>query len=58
MGHASPRLAPIQPNSLTLLGVSGAVNYMDRAAVSIANPLIRHDMGPSLSDKPWGRAAG
>lgn len=50
MTPPSPRLRRIQRTSLTLLVVSGMVNYIDRAAVSIANPLIRHDLGLSIAD--------
>ena len=50
MTPASTRLKRIQRTSLTLLVVSGMVNYMDRAAVSIANPLIRQDLGLSVAD--------
>ena len=41
---ASPKLRGIQRTALTLLVVSGAINTIDRAALSVANPLIRADM--------------
>jgi MFS transporter, ACS family, L-galactonate transporter len=34
--------------AVTLLVVAGCVNYLDRAAVSIGNPDIRHDLGLSF----------
>jgi sugar phosphate permease len=45
----SARLKRIQRTSLTLLVVSGIVNYMDRSALSIANPLIRQELGLSVA---------
>ncbi len=48
--HATARLKHIQRTSLTLLVVSGMLNYMDRAALSIANPLIRQDLGLSVAE--------
>jgi MFS family permease len=47
---ASPRLKTIQRTALAMLVLSGAVNTIDRAALAIANPLIRHDLGLSLSE--------
>ncbi|WP_257835356.1 MFS transporter [Burkholderia glumae] len=45
---ASPRIRRIQRTALTLLLMSGVVNYLDRATLSIATPLIRHDLGFSV----------
>ncbi len=42
---ASPRVRRIQRGALALLVVSGAINTMDRAALAIANPMVRHDFG-------------
>ena len=47
---ASPRLKAVQRTALAMLVLSGAVNTIDRAALAIANPLIRHDLGLSLSE--------
>ena len=46
---ASPRLKSIQRTALAMLVISGAVNYVDRVALSIANPLVRHDLGLSVA---------
>ena len=46
----SRRIKTVQYTALTLLVVSGAVNYMDRAALAVANPLIRADLGLSIAD--------
>lgn len=43
------RLRRVQRTSLTLLVVSGIVNYMDRSALSIANPLIRKELDLSIA---------
>ncbi len=45
----SARVRRIQRTALAMLVLSGAVNTIDRAALAIANPLIRHDLGLSLS---------
>ena len=47
---ATPRLRAIQRTALALLVLSGAINTIDRAALAIANPLVRHDLDLSLSD--------
>jgi sugar phosphate permease len=53
----SPRFGPPAPSrrvkrlrttALALLVIAGAVNYLDRSAVSVANPLIRGDLGLSV----------
>jgi sugar phosphate permease len=46
---ASPRVRSIQRGALTLLVISGAINTMDRAALAIANPMVRHDFGLSIA---------
>jgi MFS family permease len=45
---ASPRVKRIQRVALALLLLSGVVNYIDRATLSIANPLIRGELGISI----------
>ncbi len=45
----SARVKRIQRTALVMLVLSGAVNTIDRAALSLANPLIRHDLGLSLA---------
>ncbi len=47
---ATPRVKRIQTISLTLLVTAGVVNYVDRATLAVANPLIRQDLGLSISD--------
>jgi sugar phosphate permease len=46
---ASPRVRGIQRGALTLLVISGAINTMDRAALAIANPMVRHEFGLSIA---------
>jgi len=48
--EASPRVRRIQRTALALLLLSGVINYIDRATLSIANPLIRHDLGLSVAE--------
>ncbi len=45
----SPRLQRVQVTSLVLLVLIGAINYIDRATLAIANPLIREELGLPLS---------
>ena len=47
---ASARLKRIQTVSLALLVTAGVVNYIDRATLAVANPLIRQDLGFSIAD--------
>jgi sugar phosphate permease len=47
---ATPRLKSIQRAALTMLVVAGMVNYIDRATLAVANPLIREDLGLSIAD--------
>lgn len=48
--QATPRLKTIQRTALAMLVIAGAVNYIDRATLSIANPLIREELGLSIKD--------
>jgi sugar phosphate permease len=48
--QATPRLKTIQRAALAMLVVAGAVNYIDRATLAVANPLIRQDLGLSIAD--------
>ena len=52
MAHVSapPRVRRIQISALVLLVTAGTLNYVDRATLSIANPLIRQDLGLSIAD--------
>ncbi|HVY18252.1 MAG TPA: MFS transporter [Rhodopila sp.] len=45
-----PRVRAAQRSALTVLVVAGTLNYIDRATLSVANPLIRQDMGLSIAD--------
>jgi MFS family permease len=47
---SSPRIRFMQRAALALLVLSGVVNYIDRATLAIANPLVRHDLGLSIPD--------
>lgn len=47
---ATPRVKWIQRVALALLVVAGVVNYIDRATLAVANPLIREDLGLSIAD--------
>jgi sugar phosphate permease len=47
---ATPRLKSIHRVALTLLVVAGVVNYIDRATLAVANPLIREELGLSIAD--------
>ena len=52
MAHAPvpPRIRRMQVSALLLLVIAGTLNYVDRAALSIANPLIREELGLSIAD--------
>src|SRR6201996_3008864 len=39
-----------QRSALIMLVVAGTLNYLDRSTLSIANPLIRHELGLSIAD--------
>jgi len=47
---ASPRIKRIQRNSIGLLVLGCAINYIDRSTLAVANPLIRHDLGLTIGD--------
>jgi sugar phosphate permease len=47
---ATPRVRSIQRIALLLLVLGGVVNYIDRATLAVANPLIRQDLGLSIAD--------
>jgi MFS family permease len=44
------RIRRVQRVALVLLVLSGVVNYIDRATLAVANPLIREELGLSVSD--------
>jgi sugar phosphate permease len=46
----SSRMRSLQRGALILLFISGSISTIDRAALAVANPLIRHDMGLSVSE--------
>jgi sugar phosphate permease len=48
--QATPRLKRIQRVALAMLVVAGVVNYIDRATLAVANPLIREELGLSIAD--------
>jgi MFS family permease len=48
--RATPRVRRMQITALTMLVISGAVNYVDRATLAIGNPLIRSDLHLSVAD--------
>jgi sugar phosphate permease len=39
-----------QRTALTMLVVAGTLNYVDRSTLSVANPLIRQELGLSIAD--------
>lgn len=47
---APPRVKAVQRSALTVLVIAGTLNYIDRATLSVANPLIRNDLGLSIAD--------
>ncbi len=47
---APPRVRRAQRSALTMLVVAGTLNYLDRSTLSIANPLIRQELGLSIAD--------
>ena len=47
---ATPRLKQVQHAALAMLVVAGVVNYIDRATLAVANPLIREELGLSIAD--------
>jgi sugar phosphate permease len=46
----SARLRRFQTATLVLLVATGMLNYIDRATLAVANPLIRADLGLSVAD--------
>jgi sugar phosphate permease len=50
MLNATPRVKSIQRIALVMLVMGGVVNYIDRATLAVANPLIRQDLGLSIGD--------
>jgi sugar phosphate permease len=48
--RATRRVRRVQITALTLLVISGAVNYVDRATLAIGNPLIRADLHLSIGN--------
>ena len=44
------RLKNAQRYGLCLVFIIGVLNYMDRGTLSVANPLIRHDLGVSIAE--------
>ena len=47
---ATPRVKSIQRIALAMLVVAGVINYVDRATLAVANPLIRDDLHLSIAD--------
>jgi sugar phosphate permease len=47
---ATLRVKWIQRVALALLVIAGVVNYIDRATLAVANPLIRNELGLSIAD--------
>jgi sugar phosphate permease len=46
----SPRLRRTQRVAIFLLTLAGCINYLDRSALSVANSMIRGEMGLSASE--------
>src|ERR1700728_3753492 len=47
---ATARIKSVQRAALAMLVVAGVVNYVDRATLAVANPLIRDDLHLSIAD--------
>jgi sugar phosphate permease len=45
-----PRIRRLQLRAVAVLLFIGVVNFLDRSALSVANPLIRQDMGLSIAE--------
>src|SRR5690242_2955486 len=45
-----PRVRRAQLSALVLLVFAGTLNYVDRATLSVANPLIREELGLSIAE--------
>src|SRR6202161_792593 len=50
IAKATPRLKSVQLAALAMLVVAAVVNYIDRAPLAVANPLIREELGLSIAD--------
>ena len=50
IAKATPRLKSVQLAALAMLVVAGVINYIDRATLAVANPLIREELGLSIAD--------
>ena len=48
--RATARVRGIQRTALAMLVLGGVVNYIDRATLAVANPLIRGDLHLSIAD--------
>ncbi len=46
----TPRVRSIQRTALAMLVLAGVVNYIDRATLAVANPLIRDELHLSIAD--------
>jgi MFS family permease len=46
---ASARIIKLRRTAITILILSGIVNYLDRATLAVANPLIREDLGLNVA---------
>jgi MFS family permease len=46
----TPRVKAVQNTSLFLIFIICVVNYMDRGTLSVANPLIRNELGLSVAE--------
>ena len=46
---ASARVIKLRRTAITILILSGTVNYLDRATLAVANPLIREDLGLNVA---------
>lgn len=46
----TPRVRRVQTISLSLIFIICVVNYMDRGTLSVANPLIRNELGLSVAE--------
>jgi MFS family permease len=47
--YATPRIIKSQRTALAIIVLSGTVNYLDRATLAVANPLIRADLGLNVA---------
>ena len=55
---APHRIRRAQRNALIMLVIAGTLNYLDRSTLSIANPLIRQELGLSIADMGLLLSAG